>query len=166
MLIYSGRFSPLHTTHINIANHAADYFKQQIFLELSLTNVDKLNCLNYIDPAKQIVDAGFNLIINKAATFYEKSFLYPNGTVFVVGTDTIDRICNEKYYGDADLMNCQHLSMSNRGFQFAVYPRLGYMPDWLGWKMCSLALIDMTCRGERYLPTKVSSTELRNKWYE
>ena len=98
--IFPGAFHPLHTGHRRMAEIASQILGVPVALEISIINVDKPP-LDYIEidqrlhqfPTEQPV------WLTRAATFEEKSRLFP-GATFIVGTDTLRRIGDPRYYGD------------------------------------------------------------------
>lgn len=100
--IFSGSFNPLHDGHIDIIKYIQTRYLVNVFLEISISNVDKKQ-LTY-DVLSDRLDA-INypyLYITNSSTFIEKSELFEHCT-FIVGYDTISRIFDEDYNVDVDL---------------------------------------------------------------
>ncbi len=97
--VLAGSFNPLHAGHLGLADAAGRHIGAPVEFELSLQNVDKapLDLAVAVERIGAVGGQG-SLIIDGAATFPEKSDLYP-GAVFVVGADTAARIVDPKYYG-------------------------------------------------------------------
>jgi hypothetical protein len=83
-----------------MARLAAERLGLPVEHEMSILNVDKPP-MDYIDMhhRREQFAADEPLWFTRAATFVEKSALFPN-TTFIVGADTIARIAEARYYGD------------------------------------------------------------------
>ena len=101
-VIFPGAFNPLHSGHVRMAEVATERYGGPVTFELSIANVDKppLDFVELADRLEQL--AGRHVLLTRAATFAEKARLVP-GCVFIVGADTLQRICEAHYYGK-DLM--------------------------------------------------------------
>jgi len=95
-----------------------------VLLEISAFNVDKPP-LDYFDlQQRQAGSEDLSLIFTNAPTFVEKSDLFP-GVTFVVGSDTLERIADPKYYaGDIRQRDAALALLSARGHQFLVFGRI------------------------------------------
>jgi hypothetical protein len=100
--VFPGAFNPLHDGHRQMARIAAERLRLRVEFELSTYNVDKppLDYLEMSDRAEQF-DLDETLWLTRAATFEEKSRLFPDAT-FIVGADTIARIADPIYYGGSE----------------------------------------------------------------
>ena len=98
--VLAGSFDPLHEGHLGLAAAAAAHLGAPVELELSLRNVDK-QPLDLAEAGRRVaaVAGKAPLVIDSAATFVEKSGLFP-GAVFVIGADTAVRVVDPGYYGD------------------------------------------------------------------
>lgn len=104
-VVFPGSFNPWHDGHENIAMAAHKMTNQPVDLELSVRNVDK-PALNYTDLRHRLLplmdtvsrtkEYGI-LYLTNAPTFVEKAKLFGPGTRFVVGMDTMQRLCDPKY---------------------------------------------------------------------
>ena len=110
-LIFPGTFNPIHCGHISISNQI-----------LSNTNVEKIWMI--ISPHKTIqqFSEDFQWVLTNAPTFEEKIKLFPKST-FVVGTDTLMRIFDEKYYKDSLSMNKAMECFNENDAKFIVFGR-------------------------------------------
>ncbi len=152
-----------------MAQIAREWLGVPIEFEISILNVDKppLDYLE-IDARARQFDDGQPLWLTRTPTFLEKSRQFP-GATFVLGTDTLRRIADPRYYG-GDPLACQRAiqQMTVQGCQFLVFGRL------IGDRLVTLADLDLpeplraVCRE---VPTEVfredtSSTELRRRGSE
>jgi nicotinic acid mononucleotide adenylyltransferase len=161
----AGSFNPLHAGHQEMARIAAARLSRSVWFELAVRNADK----SLLDPEQLLSRLGqafapHGLICTSAATFVEKSELFP-GTVFVVGADTILRVSNQQYYGGSrsrllDAVariasaKCRFLVFGRQlGNIFADRRNINILPE-------LLALCDFVERSE--FDMKISSTEIRN----
>lgn len=103
-IIFPGAFNPIHEQHINMAAKVSELTGEKVDLELCVRNVDK-PALNYFEISQRINQLTNTLQnsewlnelhLTSAATFAEKSQLFPNAK-FLVGWDTFRRISNPKY---------------------------------------------------------------------
>lgn len=122
--VLPGSFNPLHDGHRRMAAIAAAHLGVAVVLEVSAFNVDKPP-LDYFDlQQRQAGSDELPLIFTNAPTFIEKSALFP-GVTFVVGSDTIERIADPKYYaGDIRQRDAALELLSTRGHQFLVFGRI------------------------------------------
>ena len=161
--IFPGAFNPRHEGHLRMAELAVQRLQTDIAFEISLTNVDKPE-LDYVELAnrlKQFSDREA-VWLTRAATFVEKAHLFPHAT-FVVGTDTIARIADPRYY--ASQRACQNAiqSITDQGCRFLVFGRRG---DSQFQSLRDIALPSSLLRICEEIPEEefrldISSTELR-----
>jgi len=98
--VFPGAFNPLHFGHRRMGQIAAEVLQQPIAMEISILNVDKPP-LDYFEIARRLEQFSRHqpIWLTRAATFDEKSRLFP-GATFIVGADTLRRIAEPRYYGD------------------------------------------------------------------
>ncbi len=121
--LLSGSFHPLHAAHLQLADLAAEILDGPVAFELPLTNADKPP-VDYCSLEKRLAEFdGRPLIVTSAPTFLEKSALF-EGTTFVVGADTAQRICEPRFYNhSAEEMSRALSTINERGCSFLVAAR-------------------------------------------
>jgi nicotinamide mononucleotide (NMN) deamidase PncC len=122
--IFPGAFHPLHEGHRGMAAVAAQLLGAAVEFEISIINADK-PALDYleIDSRARQFGAEEPVWLSRAATFVEKSFLFPQVT-FVVGADTIQRIAAARYYGgDPAAVDRAMQTIGAQGCRFLVFGR-------------------------------------------
>lgn len=145
-LIFPGSFNPPHAGHVALARVAAASFSEQptpVFMELSLTNPDKPN----MDPKSvskrahkflelEDLPSDWAILLTSAPLFSRKvqilkPFMAPaiaevgQRVGFVIGTDTMVRILDPKYYSDDEENMFEAVrEMGRSGVQFVVGGRL------------------------------------------
>ena len=122
--ILSGAFNPLHVGHRRMAEIAAKMLDASVVMEISILNVDKPP-LDYQEIERRLgqFTEDHRVCLTRAATFEEKSKLFPAAT-FVVGVDTLRRIADRRYYGDDDAACLAAIErIAGRGCRFLVFGR-------------------------------------------
>lgn len=124
--ILAGSFDPLHDGHLGLAAAAGSHLGAPVELELSIQNVDKerINISAAVERVAAVsARAPMPMAVDSAATFVEKSALFP-GTVFVIGADTAVRTVDPRYYdGDAAVMRAGLDRIRANGCSFLVSGR-------------------------------------------
>lgn len=165
-VIFPGAFNPLHGGHRRMAEIAAEMLTAPVEFEISIMNVDKPP-LDYLEIERRAEQFGNHpLWLTRAATFLEKSSLFP-GATFVVGVDTIRRIASPKYYGDNEA-TCRAAieQIVARGCHFLVFGR-AQEGQFVG--LSQIELPEPLRSASREVPSErfredISSTELRRNW--
>ena len=99
MLVFPGSFDPLHDGHVQMATIAEEIAERPVAYEISVTNVEK-PALDYMELGRRTAafDANREVWLTRAATFVEKTDIFPKAT-FVMGADTFVRLFDPAFYG-------------------------------------------------------------------
>jgi nicotinamide mononucleotide (NMN) deamidase PncC len=152
-IVFPGAFNPLHAGHERMAAVASRRFGAPVTWELSITNVDKPP-LDFIEISDRLAAlAGRRVLLTRAATFVEKAALAP-GCTFVVGADTVERIGDPEYYGDAGKRDATIAQIARHGCRFLVFGRF------MGGRFCTLRDLDLP-EALRELCDEVPEAEFR-----
>lgn len=122
--IFPGAFNPLHDGHRRMIEIAQEWLHEPVVPEISVVNVDKPP-LDYAEIERRLgqFPPEQPICLSRAATFEEKSRLFP-GATFVVGTDTLRRIAAPQYHGgDSAACRLTIERISSRGCRFLVFGR-------------------------------------------
>lgn len=123
-LLFPGAFNPLHAGHRRMAQIACEVLHEPVALEISIVNVDKPP-LDYAEIGRRLDQFASEqtVYLTRAATFEEKSRLFP-GATFIVGVDTMRRIAAAEYYG-GNQAACQFAleRIASRGCHFLLFGR-------------------------------------------
>ena len=122
--ILPGAFNPLHEGHRKMRADAEKRLGQRVAYELCVANVDKPP-LNHHDIAMRLgqFDAG-EVVLTSTPTFLAKARAL-GAVTFVVGTDTIVRIAEPRYYerGSTEARDAAVAELAAIGCRFLVYGR-------------------------------------------
>jgi hypothetical protein len=123
-VLFPGAFNPIHSAHRRMAESASKRLGKPVTFELSIANVDKPP-LDYLEIADRLAQfAGDHVLLTRAPRFVEKARLAP-GCTFVVGSDTIIRIADAKYYsGGVEQRDAAIAAIVATGCRFLVFGRL------------------------------------------
>jgi hypothetical protein len=131
-VVYPGAFNPMHDKHLEIMRVAAEWTGKPVYLELTMKSAHK-PALDYMSwnerylgirqqlgaPVDSKVFGG--ILTTRAATFVEKSFLYPNCT-FVIGYDNVLKLCDPKFYPWSSVDEAAAILQAN-GAHFLAFHR-------------------------------------------
>jgi nicotinic acid mononucleotide adenylyltransferase/nicotinamide mononucleotide (NMN) deamidase PncC len=154
--IFPGSFNPAHKQHSEIARAVYMMKGRKPWFEISIHNTDK-PMINAIDLRKRMnalfeVHYARGVVVTDKPMFVDKAKQYGNPT-FVVGTDTINRVFDPKYYYDAAQF------LERKELKFLVFPRKGYQ---LRPELLNNPNIEFISEKD-YVDDGTSSTQIRNK---
>jgi nicotinamide mononucleotide (NMN) deamidase PncC len=163
-LVFPGAFNPMHRGHVNMLHYAEKSTGEKATLEISIFNVDKPP-LDYMEmESRQAGSQEWPLIFTNAPTFIEKCRLFP-GAIFIVGTDTLIRIADKKYYDGSEEKCSNALSeIKALGNRFLVFSRhtAGTFVTLADLEIPAILSQLCTSVDENEFREDVSSTELRD----
>jgi hypothetical protein len=122
--VFPGAFNPLHAGHRGMAAVAEEMLGAAVDFELSILNVDKPP-LDYLEIGRRVgqFDPQQAVWLTRLPTFEAKSRQFPQAT-FVVGTDTLRRITELRYYGKSEATRREALErIASQGCRFLVFAR-------------------------------------------
>lgn len=100
--VLAGSFNPLHDGHMKLAEVAAGASGQDVYFEISVSNVEKPDLTLGDLHARLAQFRGRRaVVVTRARTFVEKAALLRDAT-FVVGFDTATRLFDERFYPPYD----------------------------------------------------------------
>lgn len=119
--IFPGAFNPAHDGHRRMAEIAGRHLGTSVAYEICIRNVDKPP-LNFHDMALRIEQFDKDEVwFSNTPTFVEKARAF-GAVTFLVGTDTIRRIANRKYYEDGSFEDAID-EIAGIGCRFLVFGR-------------------------------------------
>ncbi|MDP2218257.1 MAG: hypothetical protein Q8J68_13340 [Methanolobus sp.] len=165
-IIFSGSFNPCHKNHAAIAKIAYERYGSPVTFEISLANVDKpptdfISLENRINSLKTYENEGFfgNICLTNAPLFADKVLLFPDSR-FLIGSDTMNRIFNEKYYreGENRVTLIEHFKRHN--VSFLIFHRQDVELGELGIDKDVMEICEIMPH-DTYMDDGTSSTRLR-----
>jgi hypothetical protein len=122
-VIFPGAFNPLHVGHRRMARIGSEIAEGPVEFEISILNVDKPP-LDFHEIRARLSQFSPDQAVwlTRAPTFLAKSARFP-GATFVVGTDTLIRIADPRYYGNRRACQSALGQIAARGCRFLVFGR-------------------------------------------
>lgn len=123
--IFPGSFNPLHNGHETLARVATEVLQMEVTYELSATNVDK-HSLDHQEVKRRLLQFNQNrsVVLTQARVFADKAVVFP-GCTFVIGSDTLTRLLDKKYYQNSEHEMYASLSLiKDKGCSFLVAGRM------------------------------------------
>ena len=162
----SGSFDPLHESHLAIAHHLEKVYPDcNIVFELCNRPYQKAELTNeeINKRVRQFMTIFREYVVTNATSFIDKSlhlekFKTDNEkTEFAIGLDTLERICDKKFYFNSndEMLRCIN-KMKSRNILFHVFPRFGYE------FACPEYIKDICVFHNSFEPSDMSSTKIRN----
>lgn len=121
-LLFPGSFNPLHDAHRRMMACAEARLGRRGAFELSIENPDK-PLLDYFEIGTRLDQFEHPVWLTRLPTFVAKARQFP-GTTFIVGMDTLVRIADPRYYGNARERDRQLAAMLEQEVNFLVFGRL------------------------------------------
>jgi hypothetical protein len=120
-LLLPGAFNPLHDAHRQMLHIAEALTGRSGAYELSVANVDK-PFLDYREIEQRLAQFDRPVWLTRLPTFIEKARQFP-GARFVVGLDTLVRIADPRYYGNAAMRDEAIRELIEYDARFIVFGR-------------------------------------------
>lgn len=122
-LIFPGSFNPFHSGHSAMSKLAQDKTGLGLAYEICVQNADKPP-LSYHEIQRTLAqfEGKHDWVLTKAGKFTDKAALFPN-SVFIIGTDTLTRILDEKFYLNREDMLKQLDLFNSHNINFLVFGR-------------------------------------------
>jgi len=130
-LVFSAAFNPVHDAHLLIAKIASEMIGYKCDFEMSivtphkppLTYTDIQKRVEYFENFEYYRENKNNIWLTRMPTFLEKARFFAPVT-FAVGTDTVDRICDPKYYDNSETKMLEALKeMAEKQVKFICFAR-------------------------------------------
>ena len=167
-IIMSGSFNPCHKNHIEMAMLASEKYGMPVDFEISLANVDKppidyISLKERVDSVRACMQdmkegSTGSIYLSNSPLFADKAILFPE-SVFLIGTDTLNRLFNVNYYREGEDMQSLIEHFRKYDIRFLVFRRKDVeicseidIPD-----ICEVASYDC------YTDDGTSSTKIRNE---
>lgn len=167
-IIMPGSFNPCHKNHIEMAMIASEKYDMPVDFEISLANVDKppidyISLKERVDSVRVCIQdmgkgSAGNIYLSNSPLFADKAILFPD-SVFLIGTDTLNRLFNVNYYRECEDMQSLIDHFRNYNIRFMVFRRKDAqicieidIPD-----ICEIVSYDC------YNDDGTSSTKIRNE---
>ena len=122
-LLFPGAFNPLHHAHERMLEIAESRTGLRAAYELSIINVDK-PLLDYTEIESRLAQFKKQPVwLTRLPTFLDKARHFPDAH-FIVGTDTVVRIVDPKYYDSVSDRDAALAELADLGSRFIVFGRV------------------------------------------
>lgn len=171
--ILSSSCNPFHNGHVAMLEAGSRRLGCPVDVELCVTNADKppLDYLTIQERTTQVKEKlrgnphFGEVVLTNSPLFLDKLELFPEAT-FLIGVDTLTRICDPKYYNNSAVKVLSGLtaSMREKSLPFLVFPRFGYsIPETeIHSKLYShFSTLSEWIGDNEFAPTDISSTKIR-----
>jgi len=165
-LVFPGAFDPLHDGHLNMFEIANEMTGMDACFEICVHNIEKPR-LDFISLAQRCApfnEKPHNLVLTTASRFVDKARCFPSA-IFIVGTDTLERIVDTEFYNDSITERDNAIAEIDRlGCRFLVFGRVQSGEFRQLSNMLIPARLKAICTAvpESAYRMDISSTQLRN----
>jgi hypothetical protein len=166
-LLFPASFNPLHDAHLGLAKIASEISGHPCHFEMTIANADKAP-LDYTEIYRRFESFDEqewegDLWVTRLPTFVEKAEYFAPIT-FVVGADTVGRICDPRFYGGSETKMLAALQrMSDLGTKFMCFARKidGEIIEAFSSNPPEVFIQMATAIGSSVFASSISSTEIR-----
>ncbi len=125
VVVFPGSYNPLHDGHRRLAELVRQRLNKDVCFEITLKNADKdqISWSEAKQRAEQFRGYG-TVLFTQVPLFSQKSKIFPN-SVFVIGTDTVTRLIQTRFYDDdSGKMDQSFKEILQSGCRFLVAGRV------------------------------------------
>ena len=119
--LFPGSFNPLHDGHRRMRDYAQELLGLPVAWELCVTNIEK-PMLDFVAIEERLAQFDTPVWLTRLPRFQGKARRF-RGCTFVVGTDTLVRIADPRFYTDDRAMHAALAELASLGIRFLVFGR-------------------------------------------